>query len=65
MGRKTLFWRWIFKGKKWDGKGYDLNNNIAYELKQGKGYIQEYYNYGSLSFEGEYLNGEINGKGKE
>ena len=24
--------------KEWDGKGYDLNNNVVYELKQGKGY---------------------------
>ena len=22
--------------KKWDGKGYDLKNNIIYELKKGK-----------------------------
>ena len=33
------------------------------ELKNVKG--KEYDYYGSLSFEGEYLNGERNGKGKE
>ena len=50
-------------GKKWNGKGYN-NNNIIYELKNGKGYIKE-YKFDQLIFEGEYLNGEKNGKGKE
>ena len=53
-------------GKKWEGKGYDKLNNIVYELKEGKGFIKEYdYENGNLIFEGEYLNGEKNGKGKE
>ena len=26
--------------KKWNGKGYDENNNIIYELKEGKGLIK-------------------------
>jgi len=51
--------------KKWNGKGYDTKNNIAYELKDGKGYIKEYYDNGKLKFEGYYLNGDKNGKGKE
>ena len=42
------------KGKKW--------NNL--NLKNGKGYIKEYKN-NVLIYEGEYLNGERNGKGKE
>ena len=46
-------------------KGYDENGNIIYELKNGKGTIRKYYNSGKLEFEGEYLNGRINGKGKE
>ena len=33
-------------------------------IKKGKGYIKEFNNYGDLIFEGEYLNGEKNGKGK-
>ena len=41
-------------GKKW--------NNL--NLKNGKGYLKEYKN-NVLIFEGEYLNGERNGKGKE
>ena len=50
-------------GRKWNGKGYDGNNNIVYEIKNGKGFIKEYYG-SELIFEGELLRGEINGKGK-
>ena len=50
--------------KKWDGKGYDENGNIIYELKQGNGKVKEYDDFGRLIFEGEYLNGERNGKAK-
>ena len=45
-------------GKKWTGKGYK-RNNIIYELKDGKGFIN------SEEFKGEYINGERNGQGKE
>ena len=55
-----------FNGKRWNGKRYDKNNNIIYELKGGKGYTKEYsYIDNNLELEGEYLNGERNGKGKE
>ena len=43
---------------------YDQNENKAYELKYGYGYVKEYRNNNKI-FEGEYLNGERNGKGKE
>ena len=52
-------------GLKWNGKGYDNNNNIVYELKNGKGYVKEYDCSGKIYFEGEYLNGKRNGKGKQ
>ena len=52
-------------GLKWNGKGYDINKNIAYELNNGKGYVKLYYDYGVLKFEGEYLYGNRYGKGKE
>jgi len=55
----------FFYGKRWNGKGYDNNNNIVYELKNGNGYVKEYNINRKLIFEGEYLNGETNGKGKE
>ena len=55
----------ILEGKLWNGKIYDSNNNIICDWKEGKGFIKEYNDYGELRFEGEYLNGERNGKGKE
>ena len=51
-------------GLRWNGKGYDQNNNIVYELKNGKGYVIEYNDEGDLEFEGDYLNGKNHGKGK-
>ena len=32
-------------------------NNVSYELKEGNGYIKEFYN-GQLTFEGNIKNGE-------
>ena len=52
-------------GKKLIGKGIDIDNNLIYEIKDGKGYFKEYDYYGGLEFEGDYLNGERSGKGKE
>ena len=54
-----------FYGQKWNGRGYDKNGNIIYELINGTGKIKEFNDNGNLIFEGEYLNGERNGKGKE
>ena len=51
--------------KKWNGKGYDETGNIIYELIDGNGKVKEYLDNGILYFEGEYLNGKKNGKGKE
>ena len=53
------------EGKIWNGKGYDKNDSIEYEIKNGQGHIKLYGNEGDLQFEGEYLNGSKNGKGKE
>ena len=36
---------------------------MEFEIKDGKGYIKEYNCFDELIFEGEYLNGERNGKG--
>ena len=54
-----------FYGKKWEGKGYDINNNIIYELKNGKGIVKIFNYLNELVYEGEFLNGNINGKGKD
>ena len=52
--------------KKWNGKGYDQDGNITYELKDGNGKVKEYSDTdGTLTFEGEYLDGKRNGIGKE
>ena len=52
--------------RKYDGKGYDKNGNIIYELINGNGRVKEYNEYNNiLIFEGEYKNGNKNGKGKE
>ena len=62
---ELLFGGEYFNGKKWNGKGYDINGEKIYEIHNGKGKIKEYDFSGELIFEGEYLNGEKNGKGKE
>ena len=49
-------------GKKWNGKGYNNNGVIDFEIRNGNGIGKEYYNNDKLKFEGEYLNGEIKGK---
>ena len=49
-------------GKRWNGRGYDENGNIIYELKDGNGFVKEFNLL--FPFEGEYSNGEKNGKGK-
>ena len=51
--------------RKWNGKGYDENGNVIYELKNGNGKVKEYYDNGNIKFKGEYLNGKQNGEGKE
>ena len=58
---KLSFEGYYSNGRKWNGKGYDNFKNIAYEIKNGKGYIKEYCN-DKIIFEGEYLNVEVNGK---
>ena len=65
IDKKIKFEGVYYKGKKWDGFGYDIYNNIIYELNNGNGYIKEYNERGILIFEGEYINGEKKGKGKE
>ena len=53
-----------FNDKKWNYKTYDKEKNIIYEIKNGKGYFKENDYYEGLLYEGEYLYGERNGKGK-
>ena len=52
--------------KKWNGIGYDPEEKEIYRLENGKGSVIIYDDDGKfIRYEGEYLNGEKNGKGKE
>ena len=51
--------------RKYNGKGYDKNNKIIYELINGNGKVKEYSYDNKLIFEGEYKNGDMDKKGKE
>ena len=60
----VLFEGEYLKGRKWNGKVYD-NDGCFSEIINGEGFIKEYNLRDNLIFEGEYKNGERNGKGKE
>jgi len=60
-----LFEGEYFHGNKWNGKGYNYNGDLIFELRNGCGKVKEYGKYNRLIFEGEYLNGERQGEGKE
>ena len=63
---KVIFNGLYKEGKKWGGIGYDKNNKIICEFKNGNGFIKEYNGCaGAITFEGEFINGEGNGKAKE
>ena len=49
-------------GKRWNGKEYDKNGIIEFEIKNGNGKGKEYYNDCKLKFEGEYLYSKWEGK---
>ncbi len=63
INNNLIFEGKYYNDKKWDGKGYNKNKEI-FELKNGKGKVNE-YQYDLLLFEGDYSYGEKNGKGKE
>ena len=63
FNKKLLFEGEYSNNKRWNGKGYDENGNIMYELFNGNGKVKEYDFNGRKIFEGEYLNGDQwNGK---
>ena len=67
--------------KKWNGKGYDITNfddpleilyensknkrRQIYELENGEGIYKKHSITSNIIFEGEYINGDLNGKCKE
>ena len=59
----------IFEGEflyinKWTGEGYNDYGNETFEIKNGNGKDIEYLR-NNTRFEGEYINGERNGFGRE
>ena len=64
-GRALEFEGDFLNDKKWNGTGYDGEGNKIYKLINGNGKVKEYNLIGRLIYEGGYLNGERNGKGKE
>ena len=62
---KLLFEGEYLNGKRQSGKGYNKDDIIEFEIKDGNGIGKEYYGNGVLKFKGEYLNGERNGKAKK
>ena len=60
---KVFFEGYYLNGKKWNGNGYKQKTNIIYEIKDGKILMKDKSSK-DIIFEGEYINGEINGKGK-
>ena len=65
ISNNNIFEGEIKNGIQWDGKGYDRNDKIIYELNNGTGSIEEIHSNIELTYFGEYLNGKRNGKGKE
>ena len=73
---KIIFVGEYKNGNRWNGKAFG-SDDISTELKKckerklecklidGKGIIKKYDNFGKLIFEGEYINGELNGKCKQ
>ena len=62
-GKYYVYGRLEFEGEylygiEWNGKGYDRNGNVVYEIINGKGTVRKYDITGNLIFEGEYLNGK-------
>ena len=60
-----LFDGYYLNGVKYNGKGYNMDGHLEFEIKNGTGKIKEYLHNGTVIFEGKYLNGKKNGKGKE
>ena len=51
------------EGKKWNGKAYNYRECLISEFKEGKGFMEDYDERGSLIFDCSYVNGEKNGIG--
>ena len=59
LKEKNKIWRWIFKRKKWNEKGYDVKGNKIYEFINSTGRDIDYNNkdiyYNKIENECKYL----------
>ena len=53
IGYKLVFEGEYLNGKIWNGKGYNINGKIEFEINNGKGYVKEYNDKGEISYKGE------------
>ena len=65
LGDHIKFEGEYFNGFPYNGRGYDCDNNLVYELKNGCGHVKLFTFLNKLIFEGEYLDGVKNGFGRE
>ena len=56
MNKKLIYEGEYLYDKIYNGKRYDENGNIIFELKNGNGKVKEHDFNGKLIFEGKYLN---------
>ena len=61
---EIIFQGEYLNGIRWNGIIYGSNEKIICKIKEGKGVRKEYHTNNLLLFDGEYLNGQINGKTK-
>ena len=66
FGKNVIIEGEYLNGKRWNVMQYDEYGDIISEIKEGKGFFKTcYIPYQNSKYEGEYLNGQKNGKGKE
>ena len=64
LNGNVLFSGEYYRGRKWNGKGYDNKfGNVQFILEDGNGRVREYNYDGELIFEGKYKNGKRDGYG--
>ena len=59
--KKLKFEGEYLNGSQWNGKQFDENGNIIFEIKNGSGLIKEFNDEGLLQYECEYKYGSKNG----
>ena len=50
--------------RRWNRKGYNINGDLEFEIKNGEGTVKEYDICGFLEYKGEVFNGKRSGKSR-